>query len=89
MCVCVRVYVLYLGVLCGHGVEPKTSVCTEKGQEKGGGGGGGGLTLVILNIFNTKIVNAPNTSGTILPFLHSIYAMCLSSLIVYRHSIPA
>lgn len=37
MCACVRVYVLCLGVLCGHGVEPKTSVCTEKGQEKGGG----------------------------------------------------
>ena len=78
-------------MLCGHGVEPKTSVCTEKGQEGGGGGGGGGggSTLVILNIFNTKIVNIPNTSGTILPFLHSIYAMCLSSLIVYRYSIPA
>jgi len=30
--VCACVCVLCLGVLCGHGVEPKTSVCTEKGR---------------------------------------------------------
>ena len=60
-----------------------------KRDKKKGGGWWWWLALVILNIFNTKIVNIPNTSGTILPFLHSIYAMCLSSLVVYRHSISA
>jgi len=44
------------------------SVLKRDKKRGGGGGGGGGLTLVILNTFNTKIVNAPNTSGTILPF---------------------
>ena len=36
MCVCVRVYVLYLGVLCGHGVEPKTSVVLKRDKKRGG-----------------------------------------------------